>query len=317
MTTLGGSPPPSGEQHVLRNDLQQAVVTEVGATLRHYSVEGVDVIDGFDVDEPSSDGRGQVLAPWPNRLDGGRYRFEDRDAQAALDEPERLNAIHGLVRWLPWVVRSRTETAIELGCVLYPQPGYPWQIDLRVRYVLDGAGLTISTRVTNASDVPAPFGIGFHPYLTVGTAVDHASLLIPATRRLVTDHRGLPIGDRQVSGTEFDLSEPTTVGPAQLDTCYTGLVPGPDGLVRAEVTAPGGECAVNIWVDAWFRYLMVFTGDTVDSESRRRCSVAIEPMTCPPNALRTGRDLIVVEPGSSVGGRWGVVPSGGSGRSKR
>ena len=87
MRRIQPSSPPSGEQHEIRHGAQRAIVTEVGATLRHYSVEGVDVIDGFGAEEWSPDGRGQVLAPWPNRLDGGRYRFEGRDGQAELDEP--------------------------------------------------------------------------------------------------------------------------------------------------------------------------------------------------------------------------------------
>lgn len=315
MSPVGASRPPSGEQHEIRHGTHRAIVTEVGATLRHYSVDDLDVIDGFGPDEPSSAGRGQVLAPWPNRLDGGRYDFEDRDAQAALDEPERQNAIHGLVRWLPWKVASRTVAGVELACAFHPQPGYPWQLDLQVGYQLDGSGLTVSTRARNDSDVPAPFGIGFHPYLTVGTAIDRAILHIPATRRVVTDERGLPIGDEHVKGTEFDFSEPRRVGSVQLDTGYTDLVRGSDDLVHAEVTDPAEGRHVALWADAWFRYLMVYTGDTVEPASRRRRSVAIEPMTCPPNALRSKTDLLTLEPGVVSEGRWGVVPVWGAGRS--
>jgi aldose 1-epimerase len=303
------SQPPSGEQHEIRRGEHRAVVTEVGATLRHYSVGGDDVIDGSDGGERASDGRGQVLAPWPNRLDEGRYRFGDRDARAALDEPDLNNAIHGLVRWIPWTTRSRSDDAIDLGCALFAQPGYPWQIDLQVRYELDGSGLTVSSQITNVSDVPAPFGIGFHPYLTVGETVDRTRLLIPARRRLVSDERGLPIGDEPVAGTEFDFTHPATVGSRRLDAGFTDLVRGTDGLARSEVSALAGGRAVGVWVDAWFRYLMVYTGDTVQQTSRRRCSVAIEPMTCPPNALRTGTDVARIEPGDHVGGRWGLTPS--------
>ncbi len=106
--------PPSGEQHEIRHGAHRAIVTEVGATLRHYSLDDMDIIDGFGVNEWAPSGRGQVLAPWPNRLDSGKYRFEGRDAQAALDEPELQNAIHGLVRWLPWELRR--SRPMELSC---------------------------------------------------------------------------------------------------------------------------------------------------------------------------------------------------------
>src|SRR5262245_34474716 len=160
--------PPSGEQHELRLGRHCAVATEVGATLRSYTVDDVHVLDGFAIGDRSTAGRGQVLAPWPNRLDAGRYSFDGRDAQAALDEPAKRNAIHGLVRWLPWRAVSQTASRVTLACVLHPQPGYPWRLALSVEYRLGDDGLTVTASATNLSDVPAPFGIGFHPYLTVG-----------------------------------------------------------------------------------------------------------------------------------------------------
>ena len=71
-------PPPSGEQFEITHGSQQAVVTEVGATLRAYRVDGVEVLDGFGAEELATGGRGQVLAPWPNRLGDGRYTFEGK-----------------------------------------------------------------------------------------------------------------------------------------------------------------------------------------------------------------------------------------------
>ena len=85
--------PPSGEQHELRLGRHCAVATEVGATLRSYTVGDVHVLDGFAISDRSSAGRGQVLAPWPNRLDAGRYSFEGREGPAALDEPVSRGAV--------------------------------------------------------------------------------------------------------------------------------------------------------------------------------------------------------------------------------
>jgi aldose 1-epimerase len=67
---------------------------------------------------------------------------------------------------------------------------------------------------------------------------------------------------------------------------------------------------VRVWVDAAFRYLMVYTGDTLEPADRRRAGIAIEPMTCPPNALRTGVDLIELEPSETWRGTWGIAPGG-------
>ena len=300
------SRPPSGEQQELRQGDHVVVVTEVGATLRSYTAAGLDVVDGFAVDEISPAGRGQVLAPWPNRLDGGRYAFGGREGQAAIDEPERGNAIHGLVRWLPWSASSEASDAVTMTCVLPAQPAYPWRLELEIAYALSPGGLVVSTRATNASDVPAPFGIGFHPYLTVGVPVDAARLRLPGSRRLITDERALPVGGEEVEGDAFDFRTSRAIGATRLDTCFTGLERGTDGLVRARVEA--GDRAVDLWADEGFAYLQAYTGDTLEPVSRRRQAVAIEPMTCPPNALATGTDLIRLEPGATWAGTWGIAP---------
>jgi len=300
---------PSGVQHLIGHGHQRAVVTEIGATLRSYQVGDVDVIDGFEAEELCPSGRGQVLAPWPNRLGDGRYHFGGRSGRAALDEPERRNAIHGLVRWMAWSVVSSAQNVVTLGCRLHPQPGYPWALQLQVEYRLGREGLTVTTTATNPSiEEPVPFGLGFHPYLTVGTApVDRAKLTVPARRRLITDDRGLPSADAAVSGTEFDFAVGRVIGPTRLDTAYTELVRGSDGRATVRLTSAGDERTVSLWVDDRFPYLMVFTGDSVDPAWRRRRAVAVEPMTCPPDALRSGTDLLTLDPGASFVARWGIT----------
>lgn len=297
-------PSPSGEQHEIRHGDQVAVATEVGATLRVYSVGGLDVVDGFAPGEISPAGRGQVLAPWPNRLDGGRYAFEGREARAAIDEPERGNAIHGLVRWVSWSVGSEADDAVAFTCVLPAQPAYPWRLELEVAYRIGPEGLVVTTTASNASDRPAPFGIGFHPYVTVGVNVDEAAFTLPASRRLLTDDRALPIGEEEVNGTTFDFRTPRPIGGTQLDTCFTGLARDEDGRVRARVEA--GDREVELWADEAFAYLQAYTGDTLGPAFRRRQAIAIEPMTCPPNALATGTDVVRLEPGATWTGTWGI-----------
>ena len=68
----------SGEQIEIAVGDQQAVVVEVGGGLRSYSAASRELLDGYRADEMSSSGRGQVLIPWPNRLQDGRYEFDGR-----------------------------------------------------------------------------------------------------------------------------------------------------------------------------------------------------------------------------------------------
>jgi galactose mutarotase-like enzyme len=198
---------PSGDQWSIGHGRDLAVISQVGATLRSYIHAGRPVVDGFGVDEWSHGGRGQVLAPWPNRLGDGRYVFQDLPIQVPLNEPERGNAIHGLVRWQLWQLETSHQNTVTASCRVLPTPGYPFALRLSIEYRLGRQGLTVATSVLNVGQSAAPFGIGFHPYLTVGAeSIDTTVLSLPAEQRLVTDDRGLPTGDvRTVANTEFDF----------------------------------------------------------------------------------------------------------------
>ena len=299
--------PPSGQQYAISHGNSRVQVTQVGATLRSCTVEGLEVIDGFGIDERATDGRGQVLAPWPNRLTDGSYRYGGRDCQAPINELGRNTAIHGLVRWLDWSPVAHESTSVTLSCAVRPQPGYEWQLDLQVTYSLDDAGLTVIFQAVNADTERAPFGVGFHPYLTLGTtSIDGLQLTVPATSYLDSSR---PDGQPEmapVAATPLDFSEPRRIGSTQLDTCFGGLVHGDDRRAVSQLADPDHGRSLQVWVDDNFRYLMVYTGDGVGQPERRRKAIAIEPMTCPPDAFRSGTDLIELEPGESWRGMWGL-----------
>lgn len=288
---------PSGEQYVIQAGAWSAVVTEVGATLRSLAHGDVPIVDGFEVSEMAAAGRGQVLAPWPNRIRDGRYRFGGQEFQLPLSEPARRNASHGLVRWVPWTLIDRAEDFVRLGCRLHPQPGYPFSLRLEVRYSVSGAaGLEVRFRAENLDVGAAPFGVGFHPYLLAGPGpVDGWRLQVPASEMLLSDERMLPVGRAEVSG-EFDFRVAKAIGAVHLDTCFTGLSGG-------EVVVEG-QRRVALWFERGFSHLMVFSGDGLPERARR--GLAVEPMTCAPDAFNSGEGLLLLEPGKEVDLRWGI-----------
>jgi aldose 1-epimerase len=97
------------------------------------------------------------------------------------------------------------------------------------------------------------------------------------------------------------------VGTTKLDNAFTDLARDDDGRARVGLRDPESGAAITLWVDESYGYLMLFTGDTRPDVNRR--SIAIEPMTCPPNAFRTGDSLIRLEPGASTTSAWGITPS--------
>jgi aldose 1-epimerase len=297
---------PSGEQFEIVHADQRVVVVEAGGGLRTYSASGRDLLDGYALDAPATSGRGQVLAPWPNRLQDGSYEFDGQRHQLPLSEPERHNAIHGLVRWAQWRPSERAPDRIVMEHAIHHQPGYPFSLDLRIEYSLADDGLRVQTTAVNVGRKACPYGIGAHPYLTIGTpTVDPVLLQVPARTVLLSDERDLPVGQEPVDGTAYDFRVARPIGPVVLDSCFTDLERGEDGLARVVLSDPNGGKALTLWVDESYPYLMVFTGDPLPDVERR--SLAVEPMTCPANAFRTGTSLIRLEPGASFTSTWGIA----------
>lgn len=284
------------------------MVVEVGGGLRTYSAGGVELLYGYSRDEMCRSGRGQVLLPWPNRLEDGSYEFAGQRHQLPLDDPAEGAAIHGLVRWAPWRIAERAPERVVMSHLIHPRPGYPFTLAVSIEYLLSGAGLRARTIATNAGDQACPFGCGAHPYLTLGTpTIDPLILHAPARTMLTSDARGIPTGSETVEGTDRDFRRPRPIGATPLDNALTDLERDEDGVARVELAAPGGTSGVTLWVDESYRYVMLFTGDSLPDIRRR--ALAVEPMTCPPNAFRTGEDLIRLAPGQSFTGTWGLLPA--------
>ena len=268
---------PSGKQITIAVGDQQAVVVEVGGGLRSYSAGGRELVDGYRADEMSSSGRGQVLIPWPNRLEDGNYEFDGQRHQLPLNEPEHRNAIHGLVRWAAWTAAEHEPHRAVMEHVLHPQPGYPFSLGISIEYALLDTGLRVRTTATNLGTDPCPFGSGAHPYLTLGTAtIDRLILRVPGRTVLRSDERGLPTGMEAVEDTEYDFRKPRPIGLTTLDHAFTDLERDQNGLARVELRNPDHETQVSLWVDQSYPYLMLFSGDPLPNVRRR--SLAVEPI---------------------------------------
>lgn len=298
---------PSGEQVSIAFGDQRAVAVEVGGGLRSYEVAGEAVLDGYAEHERCTSGRGQILAPWPNRLRDGSYEWAGRRLQLPLSEPPVHNAIHGVVRWANWSVVERSPSSATMAYVLHPQDGYPFALELHVAYALDEGGLTVVTTATNLGEAPCPYGVGAHPYLTVGTpSIDECMLRAPGQVRLLGDDRAIPVGSERVDGGEADFRTPRRIGETKLDTGFCELLRDDDGLARVTLSNPGSGRSATLWLDEQHSYLMLFTGDTLPDESRRRRGLGVEPMTCAPNAFQSGDGLRTLQPGETTSSRWGI-----------
>jgi aldose 1-epimerase len=303
-------PAPSGEQFEISYAQQRATVVEVGGGVRAYRDGERDVLEPYPLEQMCDGAHGTVLAPWPNRLGDGSYEFDGERLQLALSEPERRNAIHGLLRWASWRPLAHAQARVVMGARLHPQPGYPFDLEVTVEYSLGEQGLIVVTSAANLGERPCPYGAGQHPYLSPGDAtLDGCTLELPAETVIETDpERSLPTGRSPVAGGPLDFREPRTIGATAIDSPFDDLRRDGDGLARARLSAPDGR-TVELWVDEGYPLLEVFTGDTLAAHRRRR-GLGLEPMTCPPDAFRSGERLIRLEPGEAARASWGVRLTG-------
>jgi len=302
---------PSGRQYELVHGNQRAVVVGVGAGLRSYRAGGRDLVDGYRRDEPCEGGRGQLLIPWPNRLAGGRYSVDGRAMQLPVNEPSTGSAIHGLTRSMTWRLGEASADRCVLTLELQASDGYPFRLGLEATYALGTGGLQVQVTAVNRGAEACPYGMGAHPYVHLGegTLIDAATLQVPANAVLEADARGIPTGvEVPVRATPFDFRAPRAIGSLALDTPFTQLVAGDDGITRIRLTAPSGDHGVAVWMDGTMPFAMIYSGDTLADVPRRRHGIAIEPMTCAPDAFNSGIGLIVLQPGATSTATWGITP---------
>jgi aldose 1-epimerase len=298
----------SGEQYSMTAVGYTATVTEVGATLRKLAYEGRPLVTGFAAEEMRPAFRGALLAPWPNRVADGAYDFGGARHQLALSEPARHNALHGLVAWSPWTLLERSADRVVLGHRLFPQDGYPFRLDLTVSYVLSVDGLTTRLTALNAGTDEAPYGCAPHPYVVAGPGrVDDWSLELPADDYLdVTPDRLLPVRVTSVDGSAYDFRRQRGIGSTFIDHAFTGLGRDAGGRTRARVLSGDGSGVEMSWDASTLPWVQVHTADRAEPELNRS-GLAVEPMTCPPDAFNSRTDLVVLAPGDLHEASWTIT----------
>ena len=271
-----------------------AVLATRGATLLDWQVVDaggpVALTDGYRsaAELAAQDGvRNGLLAPFPNRVADGRYRFDGRehDLLPGVPDGERL-IYHGFLREMELRVIDSRETA-SAAEVLFSGaidaeacPGYPFALALTVRARLTARGIGFVISATNVGDVAAPYAAGWHPYFRLGDApIDGLELTVPAAHCIVTDDRLLPLAGAAAfapvaAGPMPDFRQARRLGAAVLDGCYANAVPDTDGLIRSRLRDPASGRQLTVWQRGGLTH--VFTGDTLARDPRR--AIAIEPV---------------------------------------
>lgn len=277
----------------LKRGAVEASVSASGAAIRSLTVDSRPLLRSFEKGTHPPQAANIVLAPWPNRVADATFTFRGTTYSLEVTEPNLGHALHGFtVHRIFEIDRSATgDDHATLRTVLGPEPGWPWPIELTVHYQLTDDGLDASMTAVNLADEPAPCALGVHTYLEAqGAHSDECTLHHTIAQRQPLDARNIPTGER----------EPWPNSPIQMcDTWLddAGYDPVPDRPRVARLVDASGT-GVELAATANLPWTQIFT-----SPQRH---VAVEPMTAPPNALATGEDLTVLDPGGHLTVGWSV-----------
>lgn len=281
----------SGREVVLSAGDYEARIVTVGAGLAGLTYRGHDLVVPHSVNECPPGYLGKVLMPWPNRVAGGSYTWEGTSYDLPVDEPAFDTSLHGFVAFQDWEIAEADASSVLLRTLIAARYSYPWTLLASARYTLDAnAGLSIELSATNIGGGTAPFGVGFHPYLAVdGTHADDLELDNPASIIYEADANMIPVAAHDVADFGLDFRSPARIGDARLDHCFAGL---PQGTWTVTLRDRASGVGVSLSSDA--RWLQVYSGDYIG-----RVGVAVEPMSCPPNAFNSGTDVVALGAGQT------------------
>jgi aldose 1-epimerase len=262
-----------------------AQISPRGAALRMLRHGDRDLVTTWPEQGPVPYYAGTILAPWPNRVGGARYTFEGHSHELRVNEPDRGHALHGLVSDVDWHVAESGDDLVRLTYGIDPAPGYPFSLTLSVAHRLGEGGLTTTVTARNTGDTDAPYGCGPHPWL-LGDELE-----FQAERFLETDDKLLPASLEEVAGSPFDFGKARELDGTEIDHAFTGLA-------RGEVRVGGVRMT---WDPAVLPWVQVCTSGQLGYEG-----IAVEPMTCPPDAFNSGDDLVVLGPGDEHVASWTI-----------
>jgi aldose 1-epimerase len=263
---------------VSENGTSIAVISGRAGAILELSLNDVVIMPKTVLPNARDFSYGTVLAPWPNRLEDGKYVHRGIEYQFGdLDALHNKN--HGLLGKEDLEVRFHSDTELRLGHLFGSDPGYPFQVDLEISYQLLESSLLVTAIATNHGP-QAPFAIGFHPYLLTGETF---SLSAPFTQTVLTNERMLPWSTKAMNCLEINQDSkqlPT------LDACFSGAA-------AVKVLRPIGNFEVRVLEN--LPYFMLYRPPRRFFEQGE--SLAIEPMSAAANAFRNDPDLVQLAAG--------------------
>lgn len=231
-----------------------------------------------------------ILFPFTNRIENGKYRFNNKNFQLQQNEPDKQNALHGLVFGKTfsqdnqgsssdnaWVELSFQETQ--------PISGFPFKYRLKLRYILSENSLELKVEVKNNDQWDFPFSLGWHPYFRTSD-LQSSHLKISSSKKLEVNDKMIPKCESKI-----DLNGLLKIEEQTFDDCFV--------LNTNKVEFKTPEYHLELEFSPENKYLQLYTPND-------RKSIAIEPQTAPANCFNTGVGIRVLKPNETYNLSWKI-----------
>lgn len=265
----------------------RAHIVTVGAGLAELTWQGQHLVIPHNPEEMPLAHLGKVLIPWPNRIANGCYKHDGHEYRLPINEHSSQASIHGLLAWRDWQINDLTASKVSLTVFLPPSYGYPFLLMSQVIYSLDATtGLSVEIISKNIGGQAAPYGVGIHPYLTCNLApLDDCVLQLPAQQVFAVDSQSNPTKLHSVDELDLDFSGLRNIGEKSIDHTFKAE----SNPWEMQIIHQQQKLAVSLQSDQ--PWLQIYSGEKLN-----RQGLAIEPMSCPPNAFNSGIDVIQLTP---------------------
>ncbi len=284
----------------------------------------IDILDGFATAEELSAAKGArcwIMMPFANRIPGGTYIVNG--TKYFLDPvPPRNEVIHGFTSYETFAVKEINITGNFIEAVLIFNKirpgvfkGYPFSLDIELKYKLEPDKLTITVTANNSGKETAPFAPGWHPYFkTSEQGIEDLVFTLNADKIILLNDKNIPLDGNKAFANLNDfpmldfresiLKTKRKINGRVLDNCFSNLKIEEDGYSRASIFNPDNELKITMFQKDGVT--LAFTGDTL--AQRKRNSIAIEPMKFITNAFNRNEltEEVLIKPGEKSEFEFGV-----------
>lgn len=277
------------------NTAKAVIVPAFGCNIIQLILNAHNILDGNTTESDLKANvlaKGNFLIPFPNRIENGTYTFEGKKYQLPCNHQPENHAIHGLLWDKPFTITEQNiaddSVSIKAEHTIEPDQytGYPFHLHSIITITLSTKKLTIEISAKNNGNQNLPYGAGWHPYITTGKTIDDCTLNIPSNHIMELSDTSVMIPTGKIIETTVPKGE--KLETTTFDTCFTPLISHETIFEN-----------IHLFQDKTMNFLQIYTPE-------QRTSIAIEPMSCAPNAFNNGMGLISLAPHQSVMHTFGI-----------